>query len=98
MENVLYYYLNEHQVTYQGRILTTALFARILLNKVLPIKRWLSLLLLMSGVVLTQVHAKRTTKPINCDYWLYYYYYCIIYTIHAIYHQHSIIICSGSLS
>ncbi|XP_046647167.1 UDP-N-acetylglucosamine transporter-like isoform X1 [Daphnia pulicaria] len=45
-----------YQVTYQARILTTALFARILLNQVLPIKRWLSLLLLMSGVILTQVN------------------------------------------
>jgi UDP-sugar transporter A1/2/3 len=43
------------QVTYQARILTTALFARILLNQVIPVQRWLSLLLLMSGVILTQV-------------------------------------------
>jgi UDP-sugar transporter A1/2/3 len=35
--------------------LTTALFARILLNQVLPIKRWLALLLLTLGVILTQV-------------------------------------------
>ena len=46
------------KVTYQTRILTTALFARILLNKVLPLKRWLSLVLLMIGVILTQASTK----------------------------------------
>ena len=42
------------KVTYQARVLTTALFARILLNQVLPMKSWLSLVLLMLGVILTQ--------------------------------------------
>lgn len=45
-----------YQVTYQLRILTTAIFARMLLNKIIPVKRWLSLVLLMLGVILTQVH------------------------------------------
>ncbi len=56
-----FYYLHE-QVTYQARILTTALFAKILLNQVLPIQKWLSLLLLMSGVILTQVKNNFITR------------------------------------
>ncbi|EFX82259.1 hypothetical protein DAPPUDRAFT_241513 [Daphnia pulex] len=64
-----------YQVTYQARILTTALFARILLNNVLPIQRWLSLLLLMSGVILTQVHFHQESGDLSfqskdATYWL----------------------------
>ncbi|XP_057373730.1 UDP-N-acetylglucosamine transporter-like [Daphnia carinata] len=45
-----------YQVTYQARIVTTALFARILLKQKLPVKRWISLFLLMIGVILTQLN------------------------------------------
>ncbi|XP_032788212.1 UDP-N-acetylglucosamine transporter isoform X2 [Daphnia magna] len=45
-----------YQVTYQARILTTALFARGLLKQELPVKKWLSLFLLMLGVILTQLN------------------------------------------
>ena len=44
-----------YQVTYQLRILTTAMFAKMLLNKQLTKHQWLALVLLMAGVVLAQV-------------------------------------------
>ncbi|XP_046447980.1 UDP-N-acetylglucosamine transporter-like isoform X1 [Daphnia pulex] len=66
-----------YQVTYQARILTTALFARILLNQVISVQRWLSLLLLMSGVILTQVHFHQESGDLSfrsnkddATYWL----------------------------
>lgn len=43
------------QITYQLKILTTAIFAIILLGKRLTCNNWLSLILLMSGVLLIQV-------------------------------------------
>ncbi|XP_063076563.1 UDP-N-acetylglucosamine transporter-like [Engraulis encrasicolus] len=43
-----------YQVTYQLRILTTALFSVCLLGKKLGLFQWLSLLILMAGVVLVQ--------------------------------------------
>ncbi|XP_046439034.1 UDP-N-acetylglucosamine transporter-like isoform X2 [Daphnia pulex] len=54
-----------YQVTYQTRILTTALFARILLNQILPIKKWLSLILLMLGVILTQLNFNEESGDIS---------------------------------
>lgn len=43
------------QVTYQLKILTTALFCVMMLNKKLIARQWGSLLLLMAGVILVQV-------------------------------------------
>ncbi|KAK5132737.1 hypothetical protein LTR08_008703 [Meristemomyces frigidus] len=43
------------QVTYQLKILTTALFSVTLLGRSLSLRKWLSLLLLMVGVALVQV-------------------------------------------
>lgn len=47
--------LRLHQVTYQLKILTTALFSVSMLGRRLGIYQWLSLLLLMAGVALVQV-------------------------------------------
>lgn len=44
-----------HQVTYQLKILTTALFSVSMLGRRLGIYQWLSLLILMTGVALVQV-------------------------------------------
>jgi len=46
------------QVTYQLKILTTALFAVIMLNKKLSGLQWLSLVILMAGVALIQMPDK----------------------------------------
>lgn len=43
------------QVTYQLKILTTALFSVSMLGKKLGLYQWLSLLILMAGVTLVQV-------------------------------------------
>lgn len=43
------------QVTYQTRIITTALFAKFLLKKALNTKHWTALILLTCGVILAQV-------------------------------------------
>lgn len=47
--------LRPHQVTYQLKILTTALFSVSMLGRRLGIYQWLSLLILMAGVALVQV-------------------------------------------
>ena len=44
-----------YQVTYQLKILTTALFSVLMLGKKLDALKWISLVLLMSGVSLVQV-------------------------------------------
>lgn len=44
-----------HQVTYQLKILTTALFSVSMLGRRLGIYQWISLLILMAGVALVQV-------------------------------------------
>lgn len=44
-----------HQVTYQLKILTTALFSVSMLGRRLGVYQWLSLLILMAGVALVQV-------------------------------------------
>jgi len=48
------------QVTYQLKILTTALFSVSMLGKRLGLYQWLSLLLLMAGVTLVQVSEAQT--------------------------------------
>lgn len=47
------------QVTYQLKILTTALFSVSMLGKKLGVHQWLSLLVLMAGVTLVQVHQNK---------------------------------------
>jgi UDP-galactose transporter len=45
------------QVTYQLKILTTALFSVIMLHRTLSIKKWISLVLLMIGIAVVQIPA-----------------------------------------
>lgn len=47
------------KVTYQLKILTTALFSVFMLGKNLGFHQWLSLLVLMAGVTLVQVHQNK---------------------------------------
>ncbi|PFX15653.1 UDP-N-acetylglucosamine transporter [Stylophora pistillata] len=58
-----------YQVTYQLKILTTALFSVCMLHKKLGVLKWISLLLLMLGVTLVQWHPDKgkesTTKDIS---------------------------------
>ncbi len=44
-----------YQVTYQLKILTTALFSVLMLGKKLDMFKWVSLIVLMAGVSLVQV-------------------------------------------
>ncbi|XP_067687155.1 UDP-galactose translocator-like [Haliotis asinina] len=51
------------QVTYQLKILTTALFSVLILRKTLSVTQWLSLMLLFAGVAITQIkrdHSQHT--------------------------------------
>ncbi|KAG0312348.1 hypothetical protein BGZ97_011264 [Linnemannia gamsii] len=61
------------QVTYQLKILTTALFSVILLNRSLPILKWASLVMLTAGIALVSLeesnhrngHASVKSEPID---------------------------------
>lgn len=60
--NLLYVALSNldaatYQVTYQLKILTTAMFSVCMLHKKLGILKWVSLVLLMIGVTLVQLHS-----------------------------------------
>lgn len=56
------------QVTYQLKILSTAIFSVVMLNKRLTRQKWLSLCLLMLGVTLVQLQNVGTPKsPISLD-------------------------------
>lgn len=54
------------QVTYQLKILTTALFSVCMLHKKLGILKWISLLILMLGVTLVQVRMYVTLNIYIC--------------------------------
>lgn len=54
----MFSHLGSLQVTYQLKILTTALFSVSMLGRKLGIYQWLSLLILMGGVALVQVRLK----------------------------------------
>jgi len=51
-----------YQVTYQLKILTTAVFSVIMLNKQLTTRQWISLCLLTSGVALVQLPSGSNTE------------------------------------
>lgn len=55
LENLLYFIYLTFQVTYQLKILTTAMFAVFILRKQLLSTQWLSLLTLVLGVILVQL-------------------------------------------
>ena len=52
------------QVTYQMKILTTAVFSVVLLGRTLSPRRWLSLVLLMVGVAVVQIPLESTETPV----------------------------------
>ena len=52
------------QVTYQLKILTTALFSVTLLGRSLGLRRWLSLLLLTIGIAIVQIPTKAREAPV----------------------------------
>lgn len=53
------------QVTYQLKILTTALFSVMMLGRSLSLRKWLSLLLLMVGIAIVQIPAEATPQPLE---------------------------------
>ena len=71
VQNNMLYYANTnldsitYQVTYQLKVLTTAVFSKALLGKEITPKRWISLCLLVTGIVSVQVanYNNATTVP-----------------------------------
>eukprot|EP01120_Amphizonella_sp_Union-15-10_P013524 TRINITY_DN6279_c0_g1_i1.p1 TRINITY_DN6279_c0_g1~~TRINITY_DN6279_c0_g1_i1.p1 ORF type:complete len:354 (-),score=34.41 TRINITY_DN6279_c0_g1_i1:203-1264(-) len=68
--NLLYIALSNleaapYQVIYQLKVITTALFSVVMLNKKLVASKWFSLLLLMIGVALVQLSLDRNTERQN---------------------------------
>ena len=57
-----------YQITYQLKILTTALFSVLLLKRKLSWIKWLSLCILISGVVLVQYKAVVSSDPSKTTY------------------------------
>lgn len=55
------------QVTYQLKILTTAIFAVIILRKKLLSTQWGSLVFLIAGVAMVQLADQKTDKTVNSD-------------------------------
>uniref|UniRef100_A0A2R5LNW1 Putative udp-n-acetylglucosamine transporter-like protein n=1 Tax=Ornithodoros turicata TaxID=34597 RepID=A0A2R5LNW1_9ACAR len=53
------------QVTYQLKILTTAMFSVVMMKKRLSFQQWIALLLLMGGVVLVQMPAAESGKQVT---------------------------------
>jgi len=66
--NLLYVALSNleaapYQVIYQIKVITTAIFSVLLLNKKLDLNKWLSLILLMIGVALVQLSLTADPEP-----------------------------------
>ena len=66
--NLLYFAVSRldtavFQVTYQLKILTTAIFSVLILNRKLSKKQWLALVLLVPGVALVQLSARDSHVP-----------------------------------
>jgi UDP-sugar transporter A1/2/3 len=55
------------QVTYQTKLLMTALLMVLMLGKRLSVKKWVALVVLFAGIVLTQLDAKKATKQHDAD-------------------------------
>jgi len=55
------------QVTYQLKVLTTALFSVFMLNKSLSKKQWISLLMLFMGIALVQLQPSMLQKKKNTE-------------------------------
>lgn len=53
------------QVTYQCKILTTALFAVLMLGQTLSPKKWLALFVLTAGVACVQIPSSTTATPVH---------------------------------
>ena len=56
-----------YQITYQLKILTTAIFAVIILNKTLLKTQWLSLLVLIAGVAMVQLADSKETSVTSVE-------------------------------
>ncbi|KAJ1558298.1 hypothetical protein HK096_002434 [Nowakowskiella sp. JEL0078] len=53
------------QVTYQMKIITTAIFSVILLNRKLSVIKWFSLVLLTFGIAMVQLPSNSSTSDVN---------------------------------